>query len=132
MGLKDVRNLQQEGAAGPDHGRGAFGSFRGIDDGVAQATEMMSSLAGQQQLAQRLLSVGLPGTATITAVADTGATINDNPSVLFDLQVLVDGGDAYPVEHTQVVSRMALPGFQPGATVPVRVDPEDPNVLIIA
>jgi hypothetical protein len=27
---------------------------------------------------------------------------------------------------------VALPGFQPGASVPVRVDPADPNSLIIA
>jgi hypothetical protein len=31
-----------------------------------------------------------------------------------------------------VLAMVALPGFQPGASVPVRVDPNDPQSLIIA
>ena len=33
--------------------------------------------------------------------------------------------------HRQTISRIAIPSFQPGATVPVRVDPVDPQSLII-
>jgi hypothetical protein len=31
-----------------------------------------------------------------------------------------------------VLATVALPGFQPGASVPVRVDPNDPHSLIVA
>ena len=48
------------------------------------------------------------------------------------LQVAVDGSTPYPVTHRQVLAMVALPGFQPGASVPVRVDPNDQQSLIIA
>ena len=43
----------------------------------------------------------------------------------------VPGKEPYKASLTQVVSRLAIAGFQPGATVPVRVSPDDPQVLII-
>ena len=84
------------------------------------------------EAAQRLLASGREGTATVTALRDTGVTINDNPQVELDLDVAVQGMPVYPVTHRQVISRLAIAGFQPGATVPVRVDPQQPRSLIIA
>ena len=81
---------------------------------------------------QRLMTSGRQGTATVTALRDTGVTINDNPQVELDLDVAVKGMPVYPVTHRQVISRLAVTGFQPGATVPVRVDPQQPRTLIIA
>ena len=86
----------------------------------------------QAETAQRLLSSGREGTATVTALRDTGVSINDNPQVELDLDVAVEGMPVYPVTHRQVISRLAIAGFQPGATVPVRVDPLQPRSLIIA
>jgi hypothetical protein len=86
----------------------------------------------QSEVAQRLMAMGRQGTATVTALRDTGMTVNDNPQVELDLDVSVDGTPVYPVTHRQVISRLAIAGFQPGATVPVRVDPQDPRTLIIA
>ena len=62
---------------------------------------------------------------------DTGVTVNDNPQVEFTLDVTVPGKEPYKATLTQVVSRLAIAGFQPGATVPVRVSPDDPQVLMI-
>jgi hypothetical protein len=78
-----------------------------------------------------LMANGRPGSATITAVRDTGLTINDNPTVEFDLAVALDGGAPYDVTHRQTISRIAIPSFQPGATIPVRVDPADRQSLMI-
>ena len=82
--------------------------------------------------AQRLLATGRQGTATVTALRDTGVTIDDNPQVELDLDVAVEGMPVYPVTHRQVISRLAIAGFQPGATLPVRVDPQHPRSLVIA
>lgn len=71
------------------------------------------------------------GTATIDAVRDTGVTVGDDPTLEFDLSVSVEGAAAYGVTHRQTISRIAIPSFQPGATVPVRVDPADPVSLMI-
>jgi hypothetical protein len=78
------------------------------------------------------MQVGRVGSATVMAIRDTGVTINDNPQAELDLSVALDGSAPYPVTHRQVISRIAIGGFQPGATVPVRVDPQDPQKLIVA
>lgn len=74
---------------------------------------------------------GRLATATITAFRDTGLTVDDDPTVELDLSVSVDGAEPYAVTHRQTISRIALPSLQPGATVPVRVDPIDRTSLTI-
>ena len=86
----------------------------------------------QVEAADRLMVTGRQGTATVTALRDTGVTINDNPQIELDLDVAVEGMPVYPVTHRQVISRLAIAGFQPGATLPVRVDPQHPRSIIIA
>ena len=62
----------------------------------------------------------------------TGTFVNENPQVEFDLQVTCEGMPTYTTTHRQVIAQIAIPQFQPGATVPVRVDPENPSSLIVA
>jgi len=130
--MKDVRNLQKQGKAmtPPEH-RGVMGGFRAMKDGVAQANEMLGDVAEQQQKAQMLMTSGIVGQATVDSINDTGVTVNDNPQVEFVLDVTLPGREPYKASLTQVVSRLAIAGFQPGATVPVRVSPDDPQVLMI-
>ena len=130
--FKDVRNLQKQAKdmTPPEH-RGVVGGFRAMKDGVAQANAMMGDVAEQQQKAQMLMASGIVGQATIDAVNDTGVTVNDNPQIELALTVTVPGKDPYQASLTQVVSRLAIAGFQPGSTVPVRVSPDDPQVLMI-
>jgi hypothetical protein len=130
--FKDVRNLKKQAKdmTPPEH-RGVVGGFRAMKDGVAQANAMMGDVAEQQQKAQMLMASGIVGQATIDAVNDTGVTVNDNPQIELALTVTVPGKDPYQASLTQVVSRLAIAGFQPGSTVPVRVSPDDPQVLMI-
>jgi hypothetical protein len=88
--------------------------------------------AAEQQKTSALMASGIVGEARIDSVSDTGATINDNPRVQFNLTVTIPGRKPYPSMLIQVVSRIAIGSFQPGATVPVRVSPDDPQSLIIA
>ena len=131
--LKDMRDLQKQAKAmtPPEH-RGVAGGFRAMKEGVAQANEMMGDLAAEQQKAQMLMASGLVGQATIDSVTDTGVTVNENPQLELALTVTVPGQEPYKASLTQVVSRIAIASFQPGATVPVRVSPDDPQVLMIA
>jgi hypothetical protein len=130
--LKDIRNLQKQAEAmtPPEH-RGMMGGLRAMRDGVAQANQMLGDVQAEGMKAQHLMANGQPGSATITALRDTGVTVNDNPTVELDLSVSVDGAEPYAVTHRQTISRIAIPSFQPGATVPVRVDPVDRQSLII-
>jgi hypothetical protein len=130
--LKDIRNLQKQAEAmtPPEH-RGVKGGFRAMRDGVAQANQMLGDVQAESLKAQQLMANGQAGSATITAIRDTGMTINDNPTVELDLSVTVNGAEPYAVTHRQTISRIAIASFQPGATVPVRVDPADRQSLII-
>jgi hypothetical protein len=131
--FKDIKNLQDTARemTPPEH-RGIRGGFRAVKDGVAQANEMLGQMATDGQKAQYLMQSGRVGTATVSAVRQTGTFVNNNPECELDLQVTVDGGASYAVTHRQVLAMVALPGFQAGASVPVRIDPNDPNSLIIA
>src|SRR3954447_16250284 len=97
-----------------------------------QGYETVSGLTADGEKAQQLNSAGQDGTATITAVRDTGTTVNDNPSIEMDLQVKVGNAPPYPVTHQQVVSRLAVENFRPGARVAVKVDPADPETILVA
>ena len=134
MGLfKDMRNLQKQAKEmTPKEYQGVGGSFKMMKDGVAQASQAMDQMAGDAQKAQHLMANGRQGTATISDIRQTGMFVNENPQVELDLSVAVEGMPAYTVTHRQVIAQIAIPQFQPGATVPVRVDPQDPTSLIIA
>jgi hypothetical protein len=131
--FKDIKNLQDTARemTPPEH-RGMGGGFRAMKGGVAQANAMLGQMANDGQKAQYLMQAGRVGSATVSAVRQTGTFVNNNPECELDLRVAVDGGAPYPVTCRQVLAMVALPGFQPGASVPVRVDPNDPQSLIIA
>jgi hypothetical protein len=131
--FKDIKNLQDTAKemTPPEH-RGVLGGFRAMKDGVAQANQVLGGIANEGQKAQYLMQAGRVGSATISAVRQTGTFVNNNPECEIDLQVSVDGSAPYAVTHRQVLAMVALPSFQPGASVPVRVDPTDASSLIIA
>jgi hypothetical protein len=131
--FKDLKQLQDTARemTPPEH-RGVMGGFRAMKDGVAQANQMLGQMSADGQKAQYLMASGTVGQATITAIRQTGTMVNYNPECALDLQVTVNGSAPYPVSHRQVIAQVALPSFQPGATVPVRVDPTDPQSLIVA
>jgi hypothetical protein len=131
--FKDLSDLKKTGDAmrPPEH-PGVMGGFRAMKDGVATANQMVGNLAAEQQKTAMLMANGVVGQATIDQVVDTGTTVNDNPQVQFGLTVTIPGHEPYSATLTQVVSRLVMSNFQPGATVPVRVSPDDPQTLMIA
>lgn len=102
----------------------------GFFDSTAEA-DQLGPLGRQQADAQRLMATGITGQATVQALRETGATLDENPQVEFELLVTVDGSSPYPVTHRQAVSRLVMANFQPGASIPVRIDPSDPTRVLI-
>ena len=80
--------------------------------------------AGLSQ-AKELQKVGRPAQALILQIADTGWTLNDDPVVDFLLEVHPEQEESYQARTKIVISRVHIPQFQPGATVPVRIDPKN-------
>jgi hypothetical protein len=106
-------------------------------DGVKLANQAMDQVPVWQQqgaMAQGMANTfasGIPGTATVIALADTGTMLNNAPVMEIDLTVQVPGREPYGVKHRQLVSFAALGNFQPGKTFPVHVDQQDPSKIVI-
>lgn len=128
MGMfKDMRDLTK---AGNQMKKERGGSLKMMKDGLAQANEMVQGVQADQELAERLANEGVDATATIVSMQATGATINMQPELLFQLNLDVNGSTS-EVTHKQVVSPAVIGQLQPGAQVPVKVDPNDHSALMI-
>ena len=127
MGMfKDMRDLSK---AGKQMKKERGGSLKMMKDGLAQANEMVQGVQADQQLAERLANEGIDGTATIVSMQATGNNINMQPELQFQMTVEA-GGSQSTVTHTQVVSPAVIGQLQPGAQVPVKVDPNDHSQLM--
>lgn len=128
MGMfKDMRDLNK---AGKQMKKEQGGSFKMMKDGLAQANQAVQEVQGNQELAEKLANEGVDGTATIGQMVATGRTINMQPELQFQLTVDVNGSQS-EVTHVQVVSPAIIGQLQPGAQVPVKVDPNDHSQLMI-
>jgi hypothetical protein len=101
---------------------------RSMMDGMRAATTAMHQANGAQAAAED----GIAGQATINSIASTGTMVNNSLLIAFDLTVSVPGGEPYRVEHTQLISPLAMPRYQAGATMPVHVAPGDPDSVFLA
>jgi hypothetical protein len=128
MGMfKDMRDLNK---AGKQMKKERGGSFKMMKDGLAQANQAVQEVQGNQELAEKLANEGVDGTATIGQMVATGRTINMQPELQFQMTVDVNGSQS-EVTHVQVVSPAIIGQLQPGAQVPVKVDPSDHSQLMI-
>lgn len=128
MGMfKDMRDLSK---AGKQMKKERGGSLKMMKDGLAQANEAVQQVQSDQALAERLANEGVDGTATIQQMVATGKTVNMQPELQFQLSVDVNGSQS-EVTHVQVVSPAVIGQLQPGAQIPVRVDPNDHSQLMI-
>ncbi len=128
MGMfKDMRDLSK---AGKQMKKERGGSLKMMKDGLAQANQMVQQVQGDQELAERLANEGVDATATIVSMQATGSNVNMQPELQFELTVDV-GGSQSTVSHRQVVSPAVIGQLQPGAQIPVKVDPNDHSQLMI-
>ncbi|MGH7002431.1 MAG: hypothetical protein ACREIP_00635, partial [Alphaproteobacteria bacterium] len=81
---------------------------------------------------RRLVASGIPGTAVVLHVRDTGTTINHVNAVLdVRLQVSLPGQAPYETQSEVTLGRMSWGALQPGMTVAVKVDPKNPRRVAI-
>lgn len=91
---------------------------------------MVDKLSGEGE-AKRIRRVGQAAEALVLGIEDTGMTLNDNPVVAFRLQVRPVNGEPYEARARGVVGRLDVPRIQPGAVLPVAVDPADPQKVAL-
>ena len=80
----------------------------------------------------RILKIGLPATATVLQLSDTGVTVNHNPQVKLLLEVTpLDNTPSFQAETKLVVSRIQTSAFQPGSVLQVKYDPKNRTKVAI-
>lgn len=79
----------------------------------------------------RLQKTGLPGTARILEVRDTGVTVNNNPQVKLIVEVKNSFGQRYNATIRTLVSRINPFAYQPGMEVPVKIDPKNEQNVVL-
>jgi hypothetical protein len=92
-----------------------------------------SAGSGFQQvtLLRRLQQVGVPGSARIVSIAETGLTVNDAPQVDLVLAVTVHDRPPYQVARRELVPRLAIGRLTDGRPLRVLVDPAQPDQLAV-
>lgn len=98
---------------------------------MAQANQMMASMAHGAAAATNAVANGAPAVATITSARQTGAMMNYNPVVELELLVMMPNGIPMPVTRQEMVMQLHLGRCQPGMRLNVKVDPSDVNSLWI-
>lgn len=91
---------------------------------------LADKLSGEGE-AKRIRRVGQTAEALVLEIRDTGITVNDNPIVSFRLEVRPVSGAPYEVETRGLVGRLDVPQIQPGAVLPVAIDPQDPQKVAL-
>lgn len=77
--------------------------------------------------AKRLQETGTPATARILKLWDTGITVNDDPVIGLEVEITREDGSVYTATIPKsLISRLDVPQFQPGMSIGVRIDPQDP------
>jgi hypothetical protein len=81
--------------------------------------------------AEHVEAVGVAGTGTIVGMTQTGLLLNDNPQIELTLDVNVPGRSTYRATYKDYVPLMLLGEVTMGATLPVKVDPNDPQQIVV-
>lgn len=76
-----------------------------------------------------LMQTGMPGTAEVMSIADTGAMVNFNPVVKMKLKVQPQYGMGFETEIETAVSKIAVPRV--GDKINVKYNPANQQELII-
>lgn len=79
----------------------------------------------------QLLTTGIAGQATITAMTQTGVYLNEQPQINMQLLVSLPNQTPYAASHHEFVPLMLLGRLTSGAPLAVRVDPMDLNKIAV-
>ncbi len=80
---------------------------------------------------QKINASGVDATATVDSMQEVGSQLGGGHQIDFQLTVHPPGGADYQVATSQSMHEQTLKGVEPGATVAVKVDPDDPGSLLV-
>lgn len=95
--------------------------------------ESGTAILKEMNRTSHLRTTGRKAKAEVLAVRDTGALVNFDPALEFDLRITTEEGDLYHVAGSrQVVSKLVYPKIQIGNNYNAFIDQEDPQQVFIS
>jgi hypothetical protein len=98
---------------------------------AAHAGRVLHPLGQDVDERSRLRRVGRAGVARVLQATETGTDPIGDPVVEVQLAVEVDGSEPYEVHQRTAVPRARLERLRAGRSLPVLVDPKDPERLVV-
>jgi hypothetical protein len=102
--------------------------FAEVQTKMANASQMMAAQTHAANAAMAAAASGVDMTATITGMRQVG-TVNFDLMMEFDLTVMPSGLPPYPATVRQTISQMQMVQVRTGASVHVKVDPNNPSAV---
>jgi len=124
--LDNARNVVNNGLMG-----GLTKAFmgQGFVDNMNSAMDQGQAAIDNVNQMNWVAQNGLPASAEVLSVVDTGATINMNPVVEMKLKVMPAAGTAFETTARSMVSRIAVPRM--GDTINLKYNPADPTQIFV-
>lgn len=106
-------------------------AFMGQDfvDKANNAMNAGQAALDMQKSGQWLAESGMPATAEVVTIEDTGKLINMNPVVKLKLKVTPQMGVPFETMGESMVSKIAIP--RKGETVNIKYNPADPSQFVV-
>lgn len=100
--------------------------------GTAKQAMSPGAQMGERDKIQRINQSDVEARATVNSMRETGTQLGGGHQIDFELTVHPAGGGAdYQVSTSQSMHDATLQGIAEGGDVVVKVDPEDPQSLLV-
>ena len=100
--------------------------------GTAKQAANPKGQGAQRDKIMKINQSGVQGRATVNSMQETGTQFGGGHQIDFDLTVHPAGGGAdYSVQLSQSLHDATLQGIEAGKDVIVKIDPDDPESLLV-
>jgi len=99
--------------------------------GTAKQAMSPGAQMGERDKIQRINQAGVDARATVNSMRETGTQLGGGHQIDFELTVHPSGGEDYSVSTSQSMHDATLEGIAEGGDVTVKVDPDDPQSLMV-
>ena len=87
--------------------------------------------AGERDKIMRINKAGVQTPATVNSMREVGTQLGGGHQIEFGLTVHPQGGEDYQVHLSQSLHDVSLKGLAEGADITVKVDPDNPQSLLV-
>jgi len=99
--------------------------------GTAKQAVTPGAQMGERDKIMRINESGVEARATVDSMRETGTQLGGGHQIEFELTVHPNAGEDYHVSTEQSLHDVTLQGIVEGGEVTVKIDPEDPQSLLV-